>query len=421
VRFTFSRRQSVVACSVVLGLLASSTRAGGLYVREFGQPSQGTAGTGGGVFAEDASTAFQNPSGLFLLEGDKEWMLTGVLLDSEVEFDPEEGTTIPGSDGGDAGSILGGGALFHTRRMSDDWGLAFSLNSIAGSALEYDDDFVARHQGYDVELLTVLFTPSVAYRFSDTVSVSMGVSIMYGVLDLKAAVPPLLGPVLPERDGLAEVADGDDISATITGSLLWQVSDQTRLGIAYLGENTLDFSGELSIMLPGAGSGTEIDNIATDVEVTFPQVVALSAMTEVSDRLTLTARLAWEEWSALDSVPLTTNTGGAAIPLDWDDTWNVALGLRYQTAGAWNFYTGVGYDDNPTEPANRISILPADEQWRYSAGATYEMKNNRKIGAVITYADLGDARIESSREVGDVVGDFSSNRVIFLGINYSWH
>ena len=46
------------------------------------------------MFAEDASTAFQNPSGLFNLEKDSNWMVTGVVVDSKVEFETTKATTV---------------------------------------------------------------------------------------------------------------------------------------------------------------------------------------------------------------------------------------------------------------------------------------------------------------------------------------
>ena len=147
---------------MLLMLISSSAWAGGLYIREFGQPTQGMSG--GQVLAEDASLAFQNPSGLFKLDSDSAWMVTGMVVDSKVEFDKDSATTIPGNNGGDAGGTMLGGSVFHTRRLSEDWGLTFSLNSFSGSALDYGNGFVGRYQGDEVELLTVAFTPSIALQ-----------------------------------------------------------------------------------------------------------------------------------------------------------------------------------------------------------------------------------------------------------------
>ena len=104
----------------------------------------------------------------------------------------------------------------------------------------------------------------------------------------------------------------------------------------------------------------------------------------------------------------------------WIGTTSGAIGLRYETRGAFTWYTGVGYDTDPTQPEDRIPVLPADEQWRVSGGFTYALKNDRKVGVSLTYLDLGDARIDKTTDVGRFTGDYDNNRVIFLGLNYAF-
>ncbi|MCK5189303.1 MAG: outer membrane protein transport protein [Methylococcales bacterium] len=214
--------------------------------------------------------------------------------------------------------------------------------------------------------------------------------------------------------------DGDDFSATISASVLWQVTDNFRLGLGYLGENELKFESDLSIRLPGIGSGTSRNNISIDVTITFPQVVALSGALEIDDHLTITARVDWEDWSALDSVPVSTNSAGASIPLNWNDVWSVGLGMRWKSGGPWTYYTGVSYDSDPTKASDRISILPVDRQWRFSGGVTYALNATQKVGGVITYIDLGEAAIKGNNNVGILKGDYSTNRTIFIGLNFGW-
>jgi len=78
-----------------------------------------------------------------------------------------------------------------------------------------------------------------------------------------------------------------------------------------------------------------------------------------------------------------------------------------------------------TQASDRTTDQPIDEQWRFSGGLTYERDNGHKIGTVLTYADYGDGAISNggSRPGGDpwtVNGDYSSNRLLFLGLNYAW-
>jgi len=400
----------------------SNASAGGLYLREFGQPSQGTAGSGSNVLAEDASTAFENPAGVFNLEGDSEWMATGIVLHSSAKFSKDENNTVTGNNGGDAGDTLAGGALFHARKLGEKWGLTFSLNSVAGSALDYDDDFVGRYTGDETQLLTVTLLSNVAYKVNDELSIAAGPVILYGQLELDQAIPdslPVNQPPYPvaANDGRAKIDNGDDYDVTLSVSALWQATDDWRFSLWYLGENELKFDSDLELNLP---SGITLDHIGADVTIKFPQALAASALYEVNNNLSLTGRLAWEDWSRLESVPLSTNAGGTAIPLNWDDVWSISLGFRYKTGDRWTYYGGIAYDSDPTASEDRIAILPADRQIRLASGFTYDIDEKKTIGATFTYIDLGNASTNKASSGGQFSGDYSTNEIFILGVNFGW-
>ena len=411
---------------ICLGLIAtlaissSTAHAGGLYLREFGQPSQGTAGAGANALAEDASVAFNNPSSVFHLDSDSKTMITGIVLDSSAEFDPNDQTTVTGGDGGDGGDTLFGGAAFHARKLNEDLGLTFALTSISGSALDYDNDFVGRYTGHEVELMTVTFTPSIAYKATDSLAFSLGVPLTYGQLDLEAAIPPLMGPSVPARDGRAKISDGDDFAPTVAASATWQATPDLRFGLGYIYETELEFDSDLEVTLPGAGGGTTIGNVASDVELVIPQSIAASFIYEFCGNWALLGRFGWEDWSSLDSVPVTTSATGAAVPLNWEDVYSGSLGFRYQPNADWTLYTGVGYDSDPTGPEDRIAILPADEQIRIAGGFTYAISDTQRFGMALTYIDLGNAPIDNTTGGGRVSGDYETNRLVILGLNYGW-
>ncbi len=70
--------------------------------------------------------------------------------------------------------------------------------------------------------------------------------------------------------------------------------------------------------------------------------------------------------------------------------------------------------------------MPIDEQWRYSLGTTFHRDNGHAINASLTYADYGEAEIENggtrpgTGAPWTLTGDYSSNRLIFLGLSYGW-
>ena len=416
----YPRRRVVLLLASLGCLCGTPVLGGGLYITEFGQPSMGTSAAGATVLAEDASTGVANPAGIFLLDSDNEWMVNAMLVSPSAKFRSEAGTTIPGNNGGDAGVNAVGGSLFHARKLSDKWALGAGVNSISAAALDYGAGFVGRHWVDEIDLLTVTGTVNLAYLVNEAFSVAVGVPMMFGSLDMDVAIPPLQGPVTPDRDGLARISDGEDFSATLSLAALWQVNERLRLGLTYLGENELSFDSDLEITLPGRGAATTVGNIGVDVEIPFAQTVIFSTAQDFGNHLTMLASVHWEDWSTVDNLLISTNRLGAALPRDWEDTWKLALGLRWRTGDAWTYYTGVAYDSSPTSAEQRTADMPIDRQVRISAGATYRLSQRTTIGSALTYADFGNARISNTNGGGTVVGDYSTNRIIFAGFNVNW-
>jgi long-chain fatty acid transport protein len=202
---------------------------------------------------------------------------------------------------------------------------------------------------------------------------------------------------------------------------MWQATDSLRLGALYNSEIEYDFDSDLDLRdLPPSTI------VGAKVQLLYPQTLRLSAAQDLNEELTLLASVAWEEWSDFKSIPITTGGGTNALPRNWDDTYHFSVGLRWQQSARWTYYTGIAYDSSPTSASKRTADMPMDKQIRLSGGATYERDNGHKIGGVLTYADYGDADIDNggNRPVTGtpwtVKGDYDTNRIIFLGLNYGW-
>ena len=91
-------------------LLASSSltlpvQAGGLWLSEYNQPTQGRAGAGEEAGNGDASDAFFNPASMSR-HTESQLMVAGGLILPQIEFDVEQGSAFNGNgDGGDAGGL----------------------------------------------------------------------------------------------------------------------------------------------------------------------------------------------------------------------------------------------------------------------------------------------------------------------------
>lgn len=400
---------------VLLVLCSSSAPAGGLYIYELGHPLQGASNAGEGAMAQDASVAAFNPAGIMQLD-ESEWMVTAIGIYSQVEFEQESGTTVSGNNGGDAGSFAPGASLFYANPFSEKFGFGFAFNAISGAELDYDQGFVGRYWGERVELLVVAAMPSLAWRVNDQFSLSIGIPLAFGSLDLDVAIPPLIGT---GPDGQARISDGKDYVFGISAGALWELTDRFRLGLIYSSELDFEFDSDLEITLP-PGGGTTLPQVSADVEIPFVQTLRLSGASDIGDNLTVLATVAWEDWSSFDNVLINSSLVSGALPRDWDDTWHFALGMRWRTGGPWIFHTGIAYDTDPTDASKRTADMPIDQQIRLSGGATYTFANGRSLGGVLTYADYGDARIDNGGNWGQVVGEYDSNDLLFMGINYAW-
>ncbi len=395
---------------------AGPVSAGGLFIFEFGHPLQGASNAGEGAIAQDASTAALNPAGIMMLD-ESEWMVSVMGINAKIEFQQQAGTTVSGNDGGDAGSLAPGASLFYAKPFNEKFGFGFAFNALSGAVMEYDTGFVGRYWAEEVELLIIAAMPSLAWRVNDQWSVSVGIPVAFGALDMDVAIPPLMGM---GADGQALISDGNDIVFNISAGVLWELSDRSRLGLTYTGELDFEFDSDLEITLP-VGGGTTLPQITADVSLPLVQMLRLSGSSDIGDNLTVLATVAWEDWSSFDSIFITTSAGPAgALPRDWDDTWHFALGMRWRTGGPWTLHTGVAYDTDPTDASKRTADMPIDRQIRLSGGATYTFANGRSLGGVLTFADYGDARIDNGGSWGQVVGEYDTNRILFMGINYTW-
>jgi len=96
---------------------------------------------------------------------------------------------------------------------------------------------------------------------------------------------------------------------------------------------------------------------------------------------------------------------------DYDDTFRIAVGVRYRFYPQWSATAGFAYDSSPAGAADRTVALPLDRQFRYSAGLIYEPSIRFTVGLAYTFIDGGSASVDQSRGplAGTVQGDSSAN------------
>ena len=395
----------MVFCSSVILLVTTTVpaMAGGLYLSEFGSPSMGVADAGAQAVASDASTAFHNPAGMTRIAG-KELMLTGGAIYSNVKFDSDSSTPIPGGNGGNAGGpapLLG---QFYVHSLTERLKLGANLVTISAGIFDYNDNWTGRYLNTEVTLITMTFNPTLAYRVTDRLSIGGGPQVWYGDLEFKVKAPP------PTGRGEVEI-DGDDIAFGYNLGAMFEISNRTRFGIKYQSEVELKFTGDVEFRFPAVSA-----DAGTDTKFPLAQMIKASIYHELNDQWALMGSIDWEDWSTFKNVNISTGQGSLNMPRDWHDTYKFAAGVHYKPDDQWLLQLGFAYDTSPVDSDDRTPDMPIDRQIRYSMGAQYKWSENISLGSQFVYADYGDAKIRNTL----LRGDYENNDIFFFAINLNW-
>ena len=385
-------------------VLASPAHAGGLYLQEFMTPNMGTAAAGAQARADSAATAFENPAGMTRLER-SEIMVGAGLGVTDVRFDPDGDTPVPGGNSGQAGGPVPVLSLSYVQKITEDLSAGLGLISVSGAALDYNDDWVGRFQNQEVDLLTLSAIPSLAYRITDWLSVGAGAHILYATLDIKAALPTP-GP----GDGRVKVEDADDVDVGFVGGVLLEPLEGTRLGVTYQSKVEPKLSGKVKIEPVGVQAGI-------DLEFPLVETVRVGVYQDITAQWAVLGSLRWENWSQFDHQPITTDRGSAVARTGWRDTYGFNLGVHYRPAEKWLLQVGFAYDSSPVSDGNRNAALPVDRQLRYAGGVQYDLTERVNIGAALEFVDLGDAKIDNARQL---IGDYEDDHAVFFGLNFGY-
>jgi long-chain fatty acid transport protein len=384
---------------LALAIAAGPARAGGLYINEFATPSMGTAGAGAQSMALDASTALHNPAGMTRLEGHQ--LLGGFgFVVSDIQFDPDALTPVPGNDGGQQGGFAPIAGLFYVHSLSDRLKLGADFNAISGAVLDPDNNWAGRLQMQEVSILVLELGLDVGYQVTDWLSVGIGPRFQYSVLDFTTSTPP----------GIQINFDQiDDFLVTWKAGLLVEFSERTRFGVQFLDKSEPDLDGDIKFR------PTPI-TASVNTKLTLPRLVRGSLYHEFNDQWALMATVGWEQWSDFADQYVSVGRASGNLPRNFDDTYFFGLGVHFRPVDRWLLTAGAAYDTNPVSQQDRSADMPLARQIRASVGAFYDYSDTLQVGAAFVYADYGRAPISRL----NLRGDYDKQDLYFFNVMFNW-
>ncbi len=399
------------------GLLFSlPVNAGGLWAQDFGDPSMGRAGAGAASGVDDASTVFHNTAYMTELT-QEQVMLSGGLIYTDLEFDlksvdesSRRGQQAGNDEGGNPGGLLGGASLFYTAPINENWAWGTSFTAASGGLSDYDNDWVGRFDTLELTLAIAALAPAIAYKINDDLSIGASAEFLYAFVELALALPSIEG-LFNEEQRLE--LEGDDFIVSYSLSAAYTLSDSTRIGIKYQPEFTVKLD-DLDLEEPSSIDPKD----AIKADITYGQYIRLGITHEIDNKLSIYGTLGWDDWSALDKVPLTLRGNEINVDESWKDTYHTSIGVSYLYSPQWLFSAGITHDTSPVDNDKRYAQLAVDKQTRIGFGVQHNYGEDFTIGGQFLILDAGENEIERTNWY--YTGEFDRNRAYQLMMNANW-
>lgn len=384
--------------------------AAGFALIEQGVAGMGTAYAGAAATADTVDTLFFNPAGMTRLPGTRAGAAVHVVW-PQNEFKNNGstfavgGAPIPGGDGGNCECREAVPHAYLTHQLNDNTWLGLAINVPFGLTTEYDEGWVGRYHALKSTVHTVNINPSVALKINDQVSLAVGVSAMYldgeftnnvdfGTLNqipvIAGGLGGALGPAGPgQADGRLAI-EGDSWGYGFNVGALFELSDDTRVGIHYRSEVEQKIRGDATFTLPAPALAAVFSNSAVAADVDLPASASISGFHQLTDEWAVMADYTWTGWSSIPELrfDFANTLPDGVTTFSWKDTSRVSLGTAYRPTGSgWTYRFGMAYDEAPIKDAqSRSPRLPDNDRIWVAVGAGFEPSPDLRID--IGYAHL---------------------------------
>lgn len=242
---------------------------------------------------------------------------------------------------------------------------------------KWSETGLTRYQSVESSIATVTLNPTVVWRVSDVVSLAAGIDYLRANMKMKRMLDQ---SSFGAGDASSEIeAEGDGWGYNF--GALFRVSEDLRIGAAYRSRVKVDYRGDLSVegiapaLQPLFGGPFYETGITTRNR--FPDIWSLGAAYAASPKLLLAADAELVRWSSFNRMDLDIGQEAppalvdSSAPLDWDDSWQLKIGVEYAISGALALRAGYAFLNTPAPDGSLEPGNPDADQHNISIGFGY--------------------------------------------------
>ncbi len=264
------------------------------------------------VWVDDASALFYNPANLVDVPS-SQVQVSALLGYSHADYSGLLGKT----ETERPWSLLPAFALAWPL-PDEDLTLGFGMRVPYGRQTRWDSSGAFRYAApVSSEMMVADFSPALAWRISDALSIGAGLDLYYGRLQFRQLLPILSTSRI--------TADAAGYAVGGNAGITWRITPSQRLALTCRSPFDLTFSGDMETagIPPPAVSSSDVDTTFR-----FPTIVALGYGIQLTDTFRVEAKVEWLQFSryktltidAGDNNALVNALGLTTTPQNWNDT-----------------------------------------------------------------------------------------------------
>jgi len=429
-------------------LVTQNAFAGGFELQEQSVRGLGQAFAGKSTGFGDGSEVYFNPAAMGQIEeGASSVGLNYVFpnahfKDSGSSLVPSlGGAPLTGSEGGNGGVTAPIPNMYYVHKVNERTTAGFGLNSPFGLKSKYDSDWIGRYHAIKSELTVVNMVPSVSVKMLDGFTVGAGLNILHlsadisnavdfgtiGATTLGAANAAALGLTPQGADGFARVQGTDWATGINLGSLI-NITDRTKLGLAYRGKIESHLNGGAQFAVPSSASvltstGSFMNGPA-HADVTLPENFSAGLTFDVNERTSYSLEGTWTRWSRFNELRVIYDSAqpDSVTEEDWGNTWRVAGGFSHKYSPCLTVRAGFAWEETPVQSAGfRTPRIPDNDRIWSTLGWSWQATDSMTLDVAYAHISMLNGNSNNVNATGAaLLGKYDTSvDIISAGLTWS--
>ena len=401
----------VLVCTCLL-LYGGTAFAGGFGLYE---GSVRANALGGSVIAkadDPASAIFFNPAGMTRLSG-TQFALGGTVITPMTSVETEQG----GRTEHDSlkWNYFAVPYAYVTHQLNDRFWVGLGFFARFGLGTEFDENWPGRNNSYNSFVRGVELNPNVAYKLTDKLSLSAGMSLVRMDIKLESRAPIFEVDTSLKGEGYGV---GYNLGAH------YKLLDWVKLGLSYRSKVHISLNGRAEYQPPSYLHRFFL-NGHIDSGVTLPDELMLGVNFQVLHNLSIEFSAIRTGWSNFDKMSIEFHNPVAGMDRvtkakNWNDVWRWQMGIEYNALDWLDLRCGYVYDNGPIPRATTDYLVPSNDRQFYCIGAGLHWKA-WTVDLSYAYLLSRNRSIHSSRPVDGVLkGRLYDGQTDLYGLGVSY-